>query len=209
VEEILGQQKGAGVIVSLTDPERDLALDHAGKLYEKILDHREKRGTYQTSGDQSRDHLSKICTAGILGEYAFRKAVGVNIPETIHISLDFFDGGRDVLWEGMRVQVKSALPRNTYSIDNPPWLLSPAANPVRADRCDLLALTVPWTENSVEIMGVLPTSVFLLKATPFPHDKTARGVRGGLWSLDGALGYPSGLKTVCGASNEVFEGPYY
>lgn len=194
------------MIIDLTDAESDLALDHAHKLYCKILEHREKRGTYKTSGDQSLVYLAKICNAGILGEYAFRKAVGVPIPDIIHIGLDYFDGGRDVRWEGLDVQVKSATPKNYYSIDNPPWLLSPAANPIRLDKCDLLALTVPWTDTRVEIMGILPVAVFLDKAVHFPHDPTASGVRGGLWSLEAALGHPKGMEAICRPSNEVLGG---
>lgn len=173
------------VIVLLQQAEIALALRHAEQIRVKIEAHRRLRNTYKTSAKNPHD-LQQLCRIGFLGEYAFRKAIGVPIPQEIEVSLDHFDGGRDVRWGSVWVQVKSAIPRAHYSERNPPWLLSPKANSLR-DSVGLIALTVPWTNERVEIMGVISAKRFREKAVAFPYDTSAMGVKGGLMPMEKAI----------------------
>tara|TARA_R110000751_G_scaffold13143_3_gene44448 strand:- start:271 stop:858 length:588 start_codon:yes stop_codon:yes gene_type:complete len=168
--------------VMLERVESERAIDHGFRLSEKIHEHQKTRGWYTTSQRGEVVSLDVLCTNGILAEYAFRKLIGVYVPEAIFIELDYFDGGADVIarrksdGSTMVVQVKSANPREAYKTREP-YLLSAKSNPI-SKKADVAVLAIPWDETHIDFVGAIPVPDFLKKSKPFPMDPTCKAVAG-------------------------------
>ncbi len=200
MEKIHSEQKGAGVIVTLSPSEFWVAKQVARARQIQ----NERRGAKDRYGYNETDPL-KVNINSCAAEMATAKGINqywTGILGDIHAP--------DV---GLGVQVRQ-------SVSGPSLILHPADSDAHAfvlalgegDTFDLkgwiLGAAGKVQEYWKDPQRTGRFAYFVPQSALRPISDLMVGARGS-WRAEGVLGYPQGLKTVCGASNEVFEGPYY
>jgi hypothetical protein len=164
-------------VVTMTPQESSAALLFADRLKNKIMAKRKNSRWFKTreNGDTK---IEQMCKAGLIGEFGFRKFMGLPQPDDMRVEIDYFDGGYDIQIGAVKVQVKAAANPGMYA-HSAPWLLSPRNVPIKWSAVHYAALVLPLDDQTVCMVGYLEREKWRTMARPFRHDpKYANGVPG-------------------------------